>query len=142
MAEVKKSEKGPGTFRVRDVREIGAAPDGSFAYLELIEFSHHPMALAYAPHTAPALANRILSAAQLAEVQRQNLASGGDQPTPFAPMVTEHTVVPAEDGDTIALTLVAGSVPFMLRLSASRSEKLRASLKSCEAQIAAADNSA
>ncbi len=127
--------KQPPMFRCNGVRQVGSGKDGSFAFVELVEASGSPLALAFPAAAASELANRIMQAGDLA--QSQQVAREGNQPGAApAPLATEHIVVPAADGDTILLTLMAGPVPLVVRLSASRSQKLRASLERCEAQIA------
>ena len=129
--------KQPPMFRCGGVRQVGAAPNGSFAFIEMFEVSGDPLALAFPPAATTELANRIMQAGDLAmSQQRATDPRGGEQPIPPAALTTEHIVVPAPDGDTIVLTLMAGPVPLTVRLSASRSQKLRASLERCEDQIA------
>ena len=126
----------PPMFRCKGVSEIGAARDGGFGYVELTEVSNEILAVAFPPAAATELANRILSAGELAHSQEASANPEiGARPIAPAPLATEHTVVPAEDGDTILLTLMAGAIPLVVRLSKSRSEKLRASLERGEGQI-------
>ena len=130
-------QKGPPMFRCNGVRQIGAAQDGQFGYVELFEVNGDPLALAFPATAATELANRIMAAGDMAQSQKAASNPGaGERPLPPAALVTEHTVVPAENGDTILMTLMAGPVPLMVRLSTSRSEKLRASLERCESQMA------
>lgn len=128
-------QKQPPMFRCNGVKQVGSGKDGAFAFVELVEVSGSPLALAFPAAAASELANRIMQAGDLAQ-QQQTAPEAGQRGLAPAPLATEHIVVPAADGDTILLTLMAGPVPLVMRLSASRSQKLRASLERCEGQIA------
>jgi hypothetical protein len=128
--------KQPPMFRCGAVRQVGASQDGGFAFIEMLEVSGQPLALAFPGPAATELANRIMQAGDLALAQQRAAdPQTGERELAPAPLVTEHTVVPAADGDTILMTLLAGPIPLMVRLSESRSQKLRASLERCEGQI-------
>ena len=132
----------PRLFRCRGVQQIGAGQDGGFAYVEMVEVDGEVMALGFPPGAAGELANRIMSAGDLAVSQQLAAKPPTERQIMPAPLVTEHMAVPSEDGDTITLSLMTGPVSLVVRLSKSRSEKLRASLDRCEAQIASDGTSA
>lgn len=136
MADQPKTK--PSLFRARGVQQIGSGQDGSFAFVELVEVDGQVIAIAFPPAAATEFANRILSAADLASGQAALGKPPGEQKMMPGPLVTDHLAVPAEDGDTVHLQLRIGEATLVVRLSKSRSEKLRASLERCEEQIGAA----
>lgn len=135
MADQPKAGAKPRLFRARGVQQVGSGQDGNFAFVELVEVTGEVIAVAFPPAAAAEFSNRILTAADLANAQQlKNKPPGDQQPMP-APLVTEHMAVPTPDGDTIHLSLMVGQTSLVVRLSKSRSEKLRASLERCEGQI-------
>lgn len=140
MADQTSTGDKPRLFRCRGIQQIGAGQDGGFAFVEMVEVDGEVLALGFPPEAAGELANRIMSAGDLASAQRLASKPEAERKTMPAPMVTEHTVVPAEDGDTALLSLMTGPTSLVVRMSKSRSEKLRASLERCEDQIAGESN--
>jgi len=123
-------------FRLAGIQQIGAGHDGGFAFIEMVEADGKKLALGFPPDAAAEIANRIQSAGELAMAQRQGGNAGGQPNTMPAPLVTEHSVVPSEDGDTMLVSFMTGPSSVVVRMSRSRAEKLRASLERGESQIA------
>ena len=137
MAKPGKTDRNSPLFRCVGVRSMGSGGKGGFGYVELMEQSGAMLTLAFPPQGAPELANRVLSAADLAERElagiRPAVADGTIAPP--APLVTDQQFTISDDGDTILLTIVTGAVPLAFRLSKSRSEKLRAMLEGAEREL-------
>lgn len=133
MATTSTKELG-SIFRCAGIRETGTFDHGKLGFVQLIEAGGTLLTVAFPPGAAPEIANRVVAAADMAEHQLAGDPGPGGK-NPPAPMVTNHQASVYADGDTIVLTLMTGSVPLALRLSKSRSEKLRASLEGLEAEL-------
>ncbi len=135
MADKKKTADGP-MFRCKGIVDMGASADGNVAFIMLEEINGRPLTLAFPAVNAQDFASRFLTAGDLARATAEK-AAGKPASIP-APFVTDHEAGPSGDGQTLVLTLKSSGSPLVVRMSKSRSEKVRASLEKAEGQLSPA----
>jgi hypothetical protein len=122
--------------RCTGMEQVGATEDGSLAMVEIIEVDGRRLTISLPPEAAQILANRFLTAADMA---KGRTAAGpirtGQYQAPPAPLVTDHQIQLSDDASALVLTFRTGISPLAARLSASRSAKLRADLEAAEADL-------
>lgn len=123
-------------FRCKGIVDIGASADGSIAFIMMEEVDGRPLTLAFPSMNAQDFASRFLSAGDLARATGEK-AAGKSTGIP-APFITDHEAGSSGDGQTLILTLKSSGSPLMVRMSKSRSEKIRASLQKAEGELSPA----
>lgn len=123
-------------FRCTGMDQVAASEDGKLAMVEIIEVDGRRLTISLPPEAAKVLANRFLAAADIAA---SRVAAGpvtlGQYRAPPAAVATDHQVQLSDDASTLVVSLRTGTSPLAVRLSASRSAKLRADLEAAEAEL-------
>ena len=124
-------------FRCTGADQVATSADGRLAMVEIIEVDGRRLTIALPPEAAQMLANRFLSAAELA---KSRTAAGplreGQYKAAPAPLATDHQIELSDDATHLSVMFRTGTAPLGVGLSASRSAKLRTDLESAEIQLA------
>lgn len=134
MAKPAKTEIGP-IFRCSGIKQTGTFEHGKFGFVQLMEAGGAMLTVAFPPRAGAELANRFAAAGEMAEHQLAGSPGPDKETAPPAPMITDHQAVLSDDGDSIVLTVMSGTIPLAVKLSKSRAIKIRKTLEELEAKI-------